>query len=211
MHTPNLKLFYAPRTRARTVLWLLEELGRPYALESFTLSSGRHKTPEYLALNPMGKVPLVIDRGRPVAEAGAIAIYLADLYPEASLAPGLDDPERPDYLRWCFFASAIMEPTFGEKIFGWTLPSAQLAWGSYAQMLNTLTEALAEGPWLLGAQFSAADVLVGSNVAFGVQFGLIPNEGPLGAYLARFQVRPAWQRAAAIEARESARFPMASS
>lgn len=207
MSTPDLTLYYAPRSRARTALWLLEELGQPYTLESFDIMTGRHKQPDYLALNPMGKVPLVVDRGRPVAELGAIAIYLADLHPEAGLAPTLDDPERPDYLRWCFFASAIMEPAFAQKFLGFEIPPGSAAWGSFEQMIEVLTPAVAEGPWLLGEQFTAADVLVGAAIGFGLQFGWLDADGPLGAYVARCQARPAWQRAAEIEAREGARFP----
>src|SRR5690606_12913143 len=105
--TPSLKLFFAPRTRAFTALWLLEELGLPYELESFDLNAGRHKQADYLALNPMGKVPLVIHDGVPVSETGAIAIYLADRFAghpgAATLAPAFDDPHRPAYLRWILF------------------------------------------------------------------------------------------------------------
>ncbi len=208
MTAPELTLHYAPRTRSRTALWLLEELGQPYTLASFDINTGRHKQPDYLALNPMGKVPVVVDGGVPVAELGAIAIYLADRYPAAELAPAIDDPRRPDFLRWCFFSSAIMEPAYGEKFFKWTVPARSVAWGSFDGMLEVLTAGVSDREWLLGDTFSAADVLVGSTLGFGLQFGAVPMTGPLADYAARCWDRPAWQRAAAIEARESERFPM---
>lgn len=205
-NSPELTLFYAPRTRSRTAVWLLEELDQPYTLNSFDLASGRHKEPDYLALNPMGKVPVVSHAGQAVAELGAIAIYLADRFPAAGLAPSVTDPIRADYLRWCFFASAIMEPCLGEVFFKWQVPASSVAWGSFAQMLKTLGDAVADRTWLLGERFSAADVLVGSAAAFGVQFGVMPKDGPVGAYVERCLARPASKRADAIEAREGARF-----
>lgn len=204
---PDLTLYYAPRTRARTALWLLEELGQPYTLSAFDISSGRHKQPDFLALNPMGKVPLVVHDGQAVAELGAIAIYLADRFPAAGLAPDITDPARADYLRWCFFASAIIEPCLGEVFFKWDVPASSVAWGSFAQMLKTLEDGLTDREWLLGDTFSAADVLVGSAAGFGVQFGVMPKDGVIGAYVARCMARAASQRADVIEAREGARFP----
>jgi glutathione S-transferase len=155
----------------------------------------------------MGKVPVVVHDGTPVAELGAIAIYLSDRFPDAGLAPAIDDPKRADYLRWCFFASAIIEPCLGEKFFKWEIPAASVAWGSFDRMMTTLTEGLKQGPYLLGDQFSAADVLVGSNVRFGHMFGAIPNEGVTAEYVARLTAREACARAAVIERREGERFP----
>src|SRR5690606_30539389 len=105
----SLKLYFAPRSRSFTALWLLEELGVDYALESFDLRSGRHKQPDFLALNPMGKVPLVVHDGIPVSESGAIAIYLADRFHAAGLAPAIDDRDRPAFLRWVLFAGGVLE------------------------------------------------------------------------------------------------------
>ena len=203
-----LTLYYAPRTRSFTALWLLEELGVPYALESFDLNGGRNQEPDYLALNPMGKVPLVVHGERPVSELGAIAIYLADRFPGAGLAPGLDDDARPAWLRWLFFASAIMEPAYGERFFGWDVPARSVAWGSFDRMLRVVTEGVTPGPFLLGEAFSAADVHVGATLRFGLLFGILPKEGPLADYVARCTARPAFQRAESIEARESERFPL---
>ncbi len=208
-NSANLTLFYAPRSRSFTALWLLEELGEAYHLESFDLASNRHKQADYLALNPMGKVPLVMDGERPVSELGAIAIYLSDRFPKAQLSPGLDDPKRPAFLRWVFFSSAIMEPSFGEKMFNWDLPPASVAWGSFELMFETLTQAIGENTWLLGDRFSAADVLVGSNLFVGQMLGIIPTEGPVQDYVTRLQSRPAFARAGMIEAQQGDRFPAA--
>ncbi len=205
----DITLYYAPRTRSFAALWLLEELGVPYQLESFDFASGRHKQADYLALNPMGKVPLVIEGETPVPEIGAMAIYFADRFGEAGLAPSLTSTARPAYLRWMFFASAIMEPAYAQKLFDWEASAATVAWGSFEQMMEVLTEAVAKGEWLLGDQFSAADVAVGNNLFFGQMIGIIPQDGPLGDYVARFKARAAFQRAEAIEMREGERFPMA--
>lgn len=206
----DLTLYYAPRTRCFTALWLLEELGVDYELESFDLASGRHKQSDYLELNPMGKVPMVVDRGQAVPELGAIAIYLSDRFPEAGLAPAVDDPMRPEFLRWIFFSSAIIEPAYGEKMFGWKPAPSSLAWGSFDEMLRVATDGVSGGGWLLGDRFSAADVLVGAGLHFGMMFGILPAEGPIADYLAKFPEREAFKRANAIEQRESERFPTAS-
>ncbi|MFO0628573.1 MAG: glutathione S-transferase family protein [Polyangiales bacterium] len=193
-------LYFAPRSRALTALWLLEELGIPYTREDFLLATGRHKRPDYLALNPMGKVPLVVDDGVAVAELGAIAIFLSDKHRARPLSPALDDPRRADFLRWCFFSSGIMEPALGEKFFKWSVPASSVAWGSFDGMMAALVQGLTPGPWLLGDTFTAADVLVGSTARFGQNFGVLPKEGPTAVYVARINDRPALQRALALEA-----------
>ena len=200
--SPELSLYYAPRTRSFGALWMLEELGESYRLESFDIQTGRHKQPDYLALNPMGKVPLVVHGGLPVSELGAIAIYLADAYPGGSLGPSPDDPLRPAFLRWIFFSSAIMEPAFGQQLLKWEIPAVSASWGSFDQMLAVLTEAVSDHDWLLGGDFSAADVLVGATLRFGQVVGIIPNDGAVGEYVQRLQSREAFQRAAEIEAKE---------
>lgn len=204
----DLVLHYAPRSRSFTALWLLEELGVPYELESFDLSSNHHKTEVFFALNPMGKVPVVVAQGVPVSELGAIAVYLTDRYRKIVLSPDITGPERAAFLRWVFFSSGIMEPAFGEKFFKWNVPASSVAWGSFDDMLKTLHAGVQKGPYLLGDTFSAADIIVGATTRFGVMFGAIPSEEPITRYLALLSERPAFKRAEAIEARESARFPM---
>lgn len=206
MTDANLRLHYAPRTRSFTALWLLEELGLPYELESFTLQSGHNLSEEFRALNPMRKVPVVVHDGVPVSELGAIAIYLADRFPEAGLAPAIDDVHRPVFLRWCFFSSAIIEPALDQKIFKWDAPPARsVAWGSFERMHETLLSGLEPGPWLLAERFTAADVLVGSSARFALMFGGLEKQGPIADYVARLSEREAFARAQAIEAREAER------
>ncbi|MBL4633036.1 MAG: glutathione S-transferase [Kofleriaceae bacterium] len=203
----NLTLYYTPRSRSFAALWLLEELGEDYQLESFDITTARHKKADYLALNPMGKVPLVVDGDTPIPELGAIAIYLSDRYPGAKLSPLTEDPQRPAYLRWTFFSSAIMEPAFCEKLFKWEIPAHSVAWGSFDQMLDIVTKAVTDSTWLLGDSFSSADILVGSNLRVGQMLGIVPKEGPINDYISRLEKRDGFVRAEAIEARESDRFP----
>jgi len=203
----KLTLFYAPRSRSFAALWLLEELGEEYRLESFDIETARHKEADYLALNPMGKVPLVLDGDTPISEVGAIAIYLSDSYPRAQLSPLIEDPRRPAYLKWIFFSSAIMEPAFIQKMFKWEVPAKSVAWGSFDQMLEIVTNAVSESTWLLGDSFSSADILVSSNLRVGQMLGIIPKEGPIQDYISRLEKRDGFVRAATIEARESDRFP----
>lgn len=205
----DLVLHYAPRTRSFGALWLLEELGVPYRLASFDLATGHHKSPAHLALNPMGKVPVVVDRGAPVSELGAIAVYLADRFPDAKLAPALDDPSRAAYLRWVFFGAGVIEPALAEKFGKWEPRPRQHAWGSFDQMLEVATEGVSRaGGFLLGERFTAADVVVGGGLRYAMLFGAIPKEGPIAAYVARLTARDAFTRASAIEKREGERFPM---
>lgn len=204
----SLVLHYAPRTRALTALWLLEELGVPYRLEVFDIHSGRQRQADYLALNPMGKVPTLVDAGVAIAEMGAIAIYLCDKHPAAGLAPAITDPRRGDYLRWMFFAAGVMEPAFAEKLGGWEPKPGQHAWGSFARMHGALTKGLEGRPFLLGDRFSACDVTVGAMTRFGLRFGAFEKDGSLAAYVARLETRDAFVRALAIEAREGERLPM---
>ena len=205
----DLVLHYAPRTRSFSGLWLVEETGLDYRLEAFDLSTGHHLTPEYAAINPMKKVPVLVDRGIPVSELGAIAIYLADRFPEAKLGPTPDHPDRAAFLRWVFFASAIMEPAFGEKFFKWDLPASSVAWGSFDRMWATLLGALEDGrTFLLGDAFTSADALVAASLRFGQMFGILPTEGPTADYVARAASRPACLRAAEIEREMGERFPM---
>lgn len=208
--TPDapLVLHYAPRTRSFVALWLLEELGVPYRVESFDLATGHHKSAAHLALNPMGKVPVVVDRGVPVSELGAIAIYLADRFPAAGLAPAIDEPARAAYLRWVFFSSAIVEPALAEKFNKWEPRPRQHAWGSFDQMLDVAQRGLTPGPYLLGEHFTAADVTLAGGMRYAILFGAVPKEGPVADYVARMTARAAYARASAIEAREGERFPM---
>ena len=153
----------------------------------------------------MGKVQTVSVGDVHVAETGAIAIYLADRFSPGDLAPAIDDPARADFLRWCFFAAAILEPAYGEKIFKWDVPSSSVAWGSFDRMIETVSGGIEANPWLTGDRFTVADVVVASGLRFGMMFGILEKTGPIDDYVARATARPAFERAAAIEAEELAK------
>lgn len=201
-------LYYAPRTRAFTAVWLLEELGLPYTLESFDLRSGRHKQPDYLAMNPQGKVPTVRVGEVAISETGAIACYLADRYASTGLAPAVDEADRAAYLRWLFFSGGGIEPAYAQRFMKWEISPSSAAWGSFEQVVETLEAGVSPGPWLLGDRFTAADIVIGSGLDFGIKFGALPKEGVLAEYTARLKARPSFARAEAIEARENERFPV---
>jgi glutathione S-transferase len=190
-------LYYNPLSRARIAHWMLEELGVAYRLELVRLDKGEHKRPEFLALNPMGKLPTLVDHGVVVTEAAAICTYLADNYPRAQLAPALHDPARASYLRWLFFGAGCLEPAITDRMFARAQverPSA-LGYGSYEDVLNTLEKALTPGPYILGDRFSAADVYVGSQIAWGLMTKALEPRPVFIAYTGRLRERPAAKRA----------------
>ena len=147
----------------------------------------------------MGKVPVVVDQGMPIAETGAIFTQLADKYSPDELAPLIKDPRRADYLRWLFFAAGVMEPAFCEKFFKWEIPPDRVAWGSFDTMEKTVIDAVSDGQWLTGDQFTAADIFVAANLHYGTLFKLFPEAGPIADYVARCAERPALKRALKIE------------
>jgi glutathione S-transferase len=189
-------LYTNPMSRGRTVHWLLDEIGAPYDLKVLDLAKGEQKTPEYLAINPMGKVPAIVHRGVVVTEAAAICVYLADAFPKAGLAPKLDDPKRGTYLRWIFFAVGCFEPAVVDKMFGRPpveRPGA-IGYGVYETMLAALATALTPGPWILGERFSAADVFVGSQIHYSLMVKAIEPTPVFQQYADRIAARPAYQR-----------------
>ncbi len=196
-------VFYTnPMSRGRIARWMLEEVGRPYRTEVLDYATTM-KAPAYLAINPMGKVPAVVHRGVTVTECAAICAYLADAFPEAGLAPALDDPRRGLYYRWMFFAAGPVEASVTANSLGLLPPaekSAMVGYGSFDQAVETLDYAVSQGgPWLLGDRFTAADVYVGSQVAWGQMFKSLPERPAFQAYAARLMSRPAAVRAREID------------
>jgi glutathione S-transferase len=190
-------IFYTnPMSRGRIAHWMLEEVGVPYRIELIDLDRGAQKRPEFLALNPMGKVPTIVHRGVVVSEAAAVCAYLADAFPKAGLAPALDDPRRGTYLRWLFFAAACGEPALTDKSSPRNNPppSRSLGYGSYDDTLNGLERAIEPGPYILGEKFSAADVYVGSLIAWGLMVESLEPRASFRAYADRLGKRPAMQR-----------------
>ena len=196
-------VFYTnPQSRGRIVRWMLEEVGQPYRTEVLSFGEGM-KSPQYLAINPMGKVPAILHRGMVVTEGAAICSYLADAFPAAGLAPALDDPRRGDYFRWLFFAAGPVEAAVSAKALGLLAPlekAGTVGYGSFEQTVDTLETAVAgASPWLLGEQFTAADVYVGSQVLWGTMFKTLPARDAFSVYGQRLQSRQAWQRATALD------------
>ncbi|MCG2841414.1 glutathione S-transferase family protein [Sandaracinobacter sp. RS1-74] len=194
-------IFYThPQSRGQTVRWMLEELGQPY--EQVLLEYGTTmKSPDYLATNPMGKVPAIRHRGRVVTEAAAICAYLADAFPEAGLAPAL--PDRAAYYRWLFFAAGPMESAMLDhyrKIVPEDEQKAMVGYGSWEDVLRAMDLAVSENSWMASEAFSAADVYAGSSIDWPARFGMYEPTENMARYLERIRARPAYGRAKAIDA-----------
>jgi glutathione S-transferase len=188
--------YYNPQSRARTVHWMLEEVGAPYRTELIRFDKNEHKKPEFLRLNPMGKLPTIVHRGVVITESAAICTYLADAFPQAKLAPALDDPRRGTYLRWIFFGAACVEPALVDKGFQRTPVDrpAGIGYGTYEDTLDTLAKALLPGPHVLGEQFSTADVWLASLIGWGLMSKSLEPRPTFTSYLERLAKRPAFQR-----------------
>jgi len=194
----NLTLFHAPNSRSGAVRFLLDELGADYRLHMLDLTKNEQRAPEYLAVNPMGKVPALLHDGALVTEQPAIFIYLADLFPEAGLAPGLRDPLRGPYLRWMAFYGSSFEPAVIDRAMQREPASPSLCpYGDYDTMLATFTRQLRAGPYLLGERFSAVDILWATALGWITAFKLVPALPEIVDYIARVNARPAAQRARA--------------
>lgn len=196
MRTPtDLVFFHNPHSRSCMTRALLEELGAAYEPCVLDFRRSEQLSPEYMGINPMGKVPAIRHDGVVVTETVAIFIYLADLYRDAGLAPALDDPERGTYLRWLVFYAACMEPAVGDKAKNLEpAPRSHTPYADYATTLRAITDALTPGPWLLGERFTAADVLWGRAFDYLTQFGMVEKTPIIAAYIQRVMARPAMQR-----------------
>lgn len=192
-------LYYNPMSRARIVHWMLEELGVPYEMRLIDLEKGEHRKPEYLAVNPMGKIPAIVHRGTVVTETAAICAYLADAFPQAGLAPAFDDPRRGTYLRWLFFGAGCVEPALLDRMLSRPPVErrAMVGYGTYEDTVNTLERAVTPGPWILGERFSAADVYIGSQIGYAFVTKSLEPRPAFQAYLTRCTERSAYKRFAA--------------
>ncbi|WP_137388746.1 glutathione S-transferase family protein [Rhodoligotrophos defluvii] len=192
-------VFYSnPRSRALIVHWMLEEVGAKYRTVTLDLQKGEQRQPDYLAINPMGKVPAIVHRGNVVTETPAIIAYLADAFPDAGLAPAVDDPARGPYYRWLFFGGSCFEPALLDKMMKRppVEPAGMTGHGSYEDVLASLKTALTPGPYLLGERFSAADVYIGSELGWAIKFGApgLDTEPVITDYVSRMASRPAFMR-----------------
>jgi glutathione S-transferase len=199
--TDKITFYHNPMSRGRIVHWMLEELGQPYDMKIVSFEKGEHKSPEFLAINPMGKIPTIVHKGTVVTEAAAICAYLADAYPSAGLAPALNDPARGTYLRWLFFGAGCVEPAFVDKLFARPPVEREgaLGYGSYETTVATLERAITPGPFILGNKFSAADVYIASQIGWGILVKALEPKPVFQAYFERMFERPAYQRFSAFK------------
>jgi glutathione S-transferase len=198
-HSPVV-FFHAPHSRSSVARAMLEELGAPYDLVALNLKAGEQRTPDYLAINPMGKVPAIRHEDVLITEQPAILMYLAELYPEKNLAPALGDPLRGAYLRWMVFYGSCFEPAMMDfSAQRAPLPPMQCGYGDYDSVMRVPAEQLEQGPWLLGERFSAADVLWGGALNYGLMFKLVPDWPVFRDYAQRVQARPAVRRAFVLD------------
>jgi glutathione S-transferase len=197
----DLVLYTHPMSRGRIARWMLEEVGRPYRAEIMDFRT-TIKSPEYLALNPMGKVPTIRHGDTVVSEAAAICAYLADVFPEAGLAPPHGDRRRGPYYRWMFFAAGPVEAAVSNKALGFEVPAERrstIGYGRLADVVNALERAVSETEYIAGDRFSAADVYVGSQIGWGMAFGSIERRPAFERYWERIGHRPAARRAQEID------------
>jgi glutathione S-transferase len=198
----NELVFYTnPMSRGRIVRWMLEEVGQPYRTELLDYGSTM-KAPEYLAINPMGKVPALRHGDTVVTECAAICAYLADAFPDTGLAPPPSHRLRGPYYRWLFFGAGPLEAAWTNKAMGFVVPpdrERMAGYGTFGQVMDVLEDAVSRGPYLAGDTFTAADLYVGSHIGFGLQFGMMEKRPAFEQYLARITARPAAVRAKQID------------
>ena len=193
-------LYHHPFSRASGVVWMLEELGIEHELRWVDIMAGGQKAPEIVALNPMGKLPILTDGSAVVTEGAAIGLYLADRYSLGNLAPRPDDPARGTYLRWSLFAPSVIEPGAMAKMQGWTFKEGQAGWGNHDAMLAAMESAITGRDYILGEKFSMADMIFGGTLRFMLMFKMIEARPAFTAYAERLGARPALQRADARNA-----------
>ena len=203
---PKLTLYHASPSRSSIVLWMLEEAGAPYDIKQIHLSKGDNLKPDYLAVNPMGKVPALKADDVVITEAAAICAYLADEFPAKKLNVPVGNVRRGEYLKWLFFGPSVIEPAMTDRAFPRKEDprAAALGWRDFDTVLDIVSKQLAKGPYLLGEPFTAADVVIGSGLRYGMMFKLIPERKEFLDYVARIAERPAAQRAAAKDKELSA-------
>jgi glutathione S-transferase len=209
MMADEVVLYTNPMSRGRIARWMLEEVGVPYRVEVMGFGPAM-KSAEYRAINPMGKVPAIVHNGTIVTECPAICAYLADAFPQASLAPALD--RRGDYYRWLFFAAGPLEAAVSNKSLGVQVPEDKrgfVGYGSIEEVLDTLEMAVSKSPYIAGDTFTAADVYVGSHIGWGMQFGTVERRPAFESYYARLDGRPAAKRATELDDADHAKLQSA--
>ena len=192
-------IFYTnPQSRGRIVRWMLEEVGQPY--ETKVIPYDEMKSERYLAIHPLGKVPAIEHRGHVVTECAAICAYLADVFPEAGLGPR--DDEKADYYRWLFYAAGPLEAAVSNQAMGWvptTERERMFGYGNFDKAVAAIDQMLGSRDYVCGDRFTAADVYVGSQIMFPLQFGMLPDRDSFLSYRDRLSQRAAYKRANEID------------
>jgi glutathione S-transferase len=197
----ELVLYSNPMSRGRIARWMLEEIGQPYRVEVVDYGPTM-KSPAYLAINPMGKVPALRHGNAVVTETAAICVYLADAFPQAKLAPPPGDPLRGPYYRWLFFTAGPVEAAISNKALGFVVPQERermMGYGNLAQVMDALESVVSRGQYLIGDNFTAADVYVGSAIGFGMMFGSMEKRPAFEKYWQKISARPACVRAKELD------------
>lgn len=196
-------VFYTnPMSRGRIIRWMLEEVGQPYETKVLRWETGEAKGADYLAVNPMGKVPAIVHDGVVVTECAAICAYLADAFPQAGLAPPVNSGLRGPYYRWLFFGAGPIEQAVGFKAVNFEPTIEQrsmLGFGCMEDVLATVEGAVENRPYLVGDSFTAADLYLASHLSWGMNFGTIERRPAFEAYVERHLQRPAARRADEID------------
>jgi len=193
-----MKLFWSPQTRSTRAIWMLEEAGIDYEMELVDIRSPeRNDSDEFLAASPMGKVPAIIDGVNALSESAAICLYVADRYGVGTLAPAVVAPTRGKFLYWTMYTPAVVEPAMAEKFSNVESNRGRNGWGDFDLMIKTFDDALDGNEWILGDQFTAADVMLGSSAVFLRMFDMLPDTKNIGGYADRCLERPAFEKAQA--------------
>jgi len=195
-------LYHIAPSRSSIALWMMEEIGEPYELHVLDVGRQEQREPDYLAINPMGKVPALRDGDTIITEAAAICAYLADEFPDRKLNVPIGTPARGVYLKWLFFGPGCIEPAVTDRAFPRQAEANRraLGYGDFDTLMDVVAAAVKDGPFLMGDAFTAADLVVGSHLQWGMAFRMIPERPEFTAYLARFADRPALLRAKARDA-----------
>jgi glutathione S-transferase len=190
-------LYHSAPSRSMVARWMLEEVGEPYEVHVLNLQKGEQKRPEYLAINPMGKVPALVHDDVVVTEVAAICCYLADAFPKAGLTVPIDDRTRGPYLRWLFFGPGCLEAAIMDRMLKREGGNpGSLGYGDFETTMNVVAKAVSANPYIVGDRFTAADVVVGSSILWGMDLvKVVPERAEFRAYVQRLTQRPASQRA----------------
>ncbi len=197
----TLTLFHNPKSRSASARVLLEALGVPYEVKPLDFTAGQNRTPEFLAINPLGKLPTVVHDGTVITEQVAITIYLADRFPAAGLAPAFDDARRGPYLRWLAFYAACFEPALMDHAFKRPpVDPATAPWRDFDSVMEALVAQLSRADFIVGDTLTAADLLWGTGLRWTTEFGIVPKLPVIMAYLERVAAHPAVERASELDA-----------